>query len=63
MKADDHMLVNFTATYSDISDDHLAELVRKAQNLNPNTGIRLTRGYLCSKGHRVQMQRIRDSLV
>ncbi len=49
-------------TYSNISDNDLDELVREAQNLNPNTGIRLTKGFLVAKGHRLQLQRIRDSL-
>ncbi len=57
------MLVYFLATYSDVTDDHLNQLVREAQNLNPNTGIRLTKGFLAAKGHRVQLHRIRESLV
>ncbi len=44
-------------TYSNISDNDLDELVREAQNLNPNTG-----GIIVAKGHRLQLQRIRDSL-
>lgn len=53
----------FIATYSNISDDQLDQLVREAQNLNPNTGIRLTKGFLVGKGHQVQFHGIRDSLV
>ena len=36
----------FIATYSTISDEQLDELVREAQSRNPNTGIRLTKGFV-----------------
>jgi hypothetical protein len=55
--------LNFTATYSNISNEQLDLLVREAQNRNPNIGIRLTKGFLMGKGHRVQHCRIRDSLI
>ena len=50
-------------TYSVISDDQLDDLVRQAQQLNPNSGIRLTRGFLRSRVHRVQHTRIREALL
>ena len=56
-------MVYFVGTYSQISDDQLDDLVREAQSLNPNTGIRLTKGFLVAKGHRVQLHRIRDALI
>ena len=58
-----YIIINVVGTYSDIDDDHLDELVREAHLLNPNIGIRLTKGFLRSKGHRVQLDRIRNSLV
>ena len=59
-------MVHFIDTYSGISDSHLDDLVREAQSINPNTGIRLTKGFLkflASKGHRVQFHRVRDALI
>ena len=56
-------MVYFVGTYSQINDDQLDDLVREAQSLNPNTGIRLTKGFLVAKGHRVQLHRIRDALM
>ena len=53
----------FIATYSTINDEQLDELVREAQSRNPNTGIRLTKGIVMSKEHRVQHCRIRESLI
>ena len=50
-------------TYSVISDDQLDDLVRQAQQVNPNSGIRLMRGFLRSRGHRVQHTRIREALL
>ena len=38
-------------------------IVREAQSRNPNTGIRLTKGFVMGKGHRVQHYRIRESLI
>lgn len=57
------MLCNATGTYSEIDDDELDNLVREAQQQNPNIGIRLTKGFLQSKGYRVQLLRIRNSLL
>ena len=43
----------FIATYSTINDEELDEIVREAQCRNPNIGIRLAKGFLKDKGHRV----------
>lgn len=53
----------FIATYSTINDEELDEIVREAQCRNPNIGIRLTKGFLKDKGHRVQIYRVRESLI
>lgn len=50
-------------TYSEISDEQLDQLVTAAQSTNPNIGIRMLKGLLHSKGHRVQRERIRQSLL
>ena len=52
-----------TGTYSVIDDAQLDNLVREAQQLNPNCGIRIMRGFLRSRGHRVQHIRIREALL
>ena len=57
------MIEYLTGTYSHIDDDHLDQFVREAQQENPNIGLRLTRGFLKSRGHRVQLERIRGSLL
>ena len=49
--------------YSHIPDEQLDELVTAAQNSNPNIGIRMLKGLLQSQGHRVQRERIRQSLI
>jgi hypothetical protein len=38
-------------------------LVISAQRENSNIGIRMLKGYLHSKGHRVQRERLRQSLL
>ena len=43
------ILVQFVATYSDINDDNLDQLVMEAQRMNPMIGIRLTKGFLVAK--------------
>jgi hypothetical protein len=50
-------------TYSNITDDELDMLVMSAQRENPSIGIRMLKGYLHSKGHRTQRERIRQSLL
>lgn len=37
--------------------------MRSAQQRHPNIGIRLLKGFLKSQGHRVQRERIRQSLL
>ena len=49
--------------YSVIDDQHLDELVAAASSLHPQWGIRMVKGYLQSKGVRVQWKRIRQSLL
>ena len=52
-----------TGTYSRIDDDHLDQFVGEAQQENPNIVLRPTRGFLKSRGHLVQLERIRGSLL
>ena len=56
-------VVFFSGTYSTIEDNQLDSLIRQAQEQNPNIGLRLAKGFLRSKGHRVQRERIRASLL
>ena len=44
---------------SDISDSDIYELVVSILDDFPNTGIRRMKGYLLSRGHRVQWERVR----
>ena len=49
--------------YSSISDDKLDQLVADAGNENPSIGIRMLKGYLQSKGFRIQRERVRSALL
>lgn len=49
--------------FSQISDGELDDFVTSAQQSHPNIGIRMVKGLLQSKGHRVQKERIRQSLL
>ena len=49
--------------FSNIGDDELDDIVREASNSHPNFGLRMMKGYLQSKGVRVQRKRIRYSLL
>ena len=49
--------------YSITDDQHLDELVAAASSLHPQWGIRMVKGYLQSKGVRVQWKRVRQSLL
>ena len=49
--------------FSDIGDDERDEIVREAANSHPNFGLRMMKGYLQSKGVRVQRKRIRYSFL
>ena len=49
--------------YSPINDQQLDELIVNATNGHPNWGIRMIKGYLQSKGIRIQWKRIRESLL
>jgi hypothetical protein len=51
------------ATYSNINDEDLDELVTAVQNENNSIGIRMLKGHLFSKGYRIQRERIRQSLL
>ena len=50
-------------TYSTMDDDELDELTIQVSNEHPGIGIRMLKGYLQSKGIRVQRERIRLSLL
>lgn len=50
-------------TYSTIDDNQLDELTRQACDEHPGIGIRILKGFLLSKGFRVQRERIRLSLL
>lgn len=52
-----------SGTYSNISDDHLNNLVRQAQSGHNGIGLRLLMGYLHSQGYRVQWERVCQSLL
>jgi len=52
-----------SGTFSNLSDEELENLLRSAQQSHPNIGIRMAKGLLHSKGHRVQRERIRQSLL
>ena len=52
------ILIFFSGSYSDIEDAALDNLIREVQEQNPNIGIRLAKGFLRGKGHRVQRERI-----
>ena len=49
--------------FSDIEDNQLDELVQTASSQHPGMGIRMLKGYLQSKGFRIQRERIRLSLL
>ena len=49
--------------FSDIDDNQLDEIIRQPSNDHPNFGIRMIKGYLQSKGWRVQRDRVRSSLL
>ena len=53
----------FSGSYSTIEDYQLDSLIQQAQDQNPHIGIRLAKGFLRSKGHRVQRERIQASLL
>ena len=53
----------FLGTYSNISDDHLDNLVRQAQSEHNGIGLRLLMGYVQSQGYRVQWKRVRQLLL
>ena len=46
-----------------MTDGELDLLVMSAQRENANIGIQMLKGFLYSKGHRVQRKRIRQSLL
>ena len=49
--------------YSRIDDIQQDQLVGNAVQEHPEIGIRMLKGYLQGKGHRVQWQRVRESLL
>ena len=49
--------------YSSISDSKLDRLITSIQHENPNFGYRMMQGYLLSHGHRVQQNRVRESMT
>lgn len=50
-------------SYSRITDDELDHLIEEILVQSPNTGYRMMSGYLLSRGHRVQQQRIREGMI
>jgi hypothetical protein len=50
-------------TYSVLSNNALDDLVREVTQGNPSLGQRMVQGLLQSRGHRVQRQRVADSLI
>ena len=52
-----------SGTFSNQSDEELDNLLRFAQQSHPNICIRMAQGLLHSKGHWVQRERIRQSLL
>ncbi|XP_015751229.1 PREDICTED: uncharacterized protein LOC107331191 [Acropora digitifera] len=55
--------LSVSGTYSTIDDNQLDELTRQACDEHPGIGIRVLKGFLLSKGCRVQRERIRLSLL
>ena len=53
----------FLGMYSNISDEELDEYVTTASSEHPDIGIRMLKGYLQSKGLRIQRHRIRSALL
>lgn len=49
--------------YSTIDDGQLDQLIADARNENPGIGIRMLKGYLQSKGFRIQRERVRAALL
>lgn len=54
--------ISVRSTYSTINDSQLDGIVAELQHTYPNSGYRLLKGHLAALGHRVQENRIRDSL-
>ncbi|KAH3708779.1 uncharacterized protein LOC127858084 [Dreissena polymorpha] len=50
-------------TFSVLSNDALDDLVREVTQGNPSLGQRMVQGLLQSRGHKVQRQRVADSLI
>ncbi|XP_052258563.1 uncharacterized protein LOC127863221 [Dreissena polymorpha] len=50
-------------TYSVLSNNALDDLVGEVTQGNPSLGQRMVQGLLQSRGHRVQRQRVADSLI
>jgi len=55
------IICSFIGQFSPLSDEELDDFLRSAQQSHPSIGIRMARGLLHSKGHRVQRERIRQS--
>ncbi|CAB3995642.1 uncharacterized protein LOC110052565 [Paramuricea clavata] len=55
--------LSVSGMYSNISDEQLDEYVITASREHPDIGIRMLKGYLRSKGMRVQRHRIRSALL
>ncbi|CAH3122845.1 unnamed protein product, partial [Porites lobata] len=55
--------LSVSGMFSDIEDNQLDELVQTASSQHPGMGIRMLKGYLQSKGFRIQRERIRLSLL
>ena len=53
----------YSGTYSSIDDNQLDQMITMASNEHPGIGIRMLQGFLKSRGHRVQRERLRHSLL
>ncbi|XP_077407559.1 uncharacterized protein LOC144038728 [Vanacampus margaritifer] len=54
--------ISVRALYSQLTNDELDNLVSQTHLCNPHAGYRLMMGLLRAQGHRVQWQRIRESM-
>ncbi|KAH3795144.1 hypothetical protein DPMN_148691 [Dreissena polymorpha] len=55
--------ISIRGRYLSISNEELDNLVREITNGNQTLGQRMVQGQLQSLGHRVQRQRVADSLI
>lgn len=51
------------ASYSTMSDNQLDRMVTTILSQHPNCGYRMVQGFLAAQGHRIQQNRVRESLL